>query len=168
MTEKCVTIPENELAELIHDRTELATMLSNLIAMWKHEEKQKQHHRPYLHIRKETEKLCNTYLKRIAEMNERMSCDLHTSSGTGRCCNIVKPDFVPKDQAYKAVDVLVNDILSLMKYLRIYDNMIDFMLTGIEIKELKEKVDLFMCEREAEILDRCENHWKEFTDDLED
>ena len=42
MTEKCVTIPENELVTLVHDRTELAAMLSNLIAMWKYEEKLKE------------------------------------------------------------------------------------------------------------------------------
>ena len=57
MTEKYVTIPETKLAEFIYDRAELATMLCNLIVIWKHEEKLKQHHRPYLYVRKETEKL---------------------------------------------------------------------------------------------------------------
>lgn len=167
MTEKCVTIPENELATLVHDRTELATMLSNLIAMWKYEEKLKQHHRPYLHVRKEMGKFCDTYLQQLSEMKRDMENGLHIRPT--ECASEISPkDCVPKDQAYKAVDVLVNDILSLMEYLRIYDYMVDMMLTGIDMKETKGKVDLFVCERKSEIIDRCEKHWKEFTDDLED
>lgn len=167
MTEKYVTIPENELAALVHDRTELATMLSNLIVMWKHEEKLKQHHRPYLHVRKEMGKFCDTYLQQLSEMKRDMENGLHIRPT--ECASKIPPkDYVPKDQAYKAVDVLVNDILSLMEYLRIYDYMVDMMLTGIDMKETKEKVDLFVCERKSEIIDRCEKHWKEFTDDLED
>ena len=167
MTEKCVTIPENELVTLVHDRTELAAMLSNLIAMWKYEEKLKQHHRPYLHVRKEMEKFCDTYLQQLSEMKRDMENGLHIRPT--ECASKIPPkDYMPKDQAYKAVDVLVNDILSLMEYLRIYDYMVDMMLTGIDMKETKEKVDLFVCERKSEIIDRCEKHWKEFTDDLED
>lgn len=167
MTEKYVTIPENELAALVHDRSELATMLSNLIVMWKHEEKLKQHHRPYLHVRKEMGKFCDTYLQQLSEMKRDMENGLHIRPT--ECASEIPPkDCVPKDQAYKAVDVLVNDILSLMEYLRIYDYMVDMMLTGIDMKETKGKVDLFVCERKSEIIDRCEKHWKEFTDDLED
>lgn len=167
MTEKYVTIPENELAALVHDRTELATMLSNLIVMWKHEEKLKQHHRPYLHVRKEMGNFCDTYLQQLSEMKRDMENGLHIRP-TEYASEISPKDSVPKDQAYKAVDVLVNDILSLMEYLRIYDYMVDMILTGIDLKEIKEQVDLFVCERKSEIIDRCEKHWKEFTDDLED
>ena len=77
MTEKHVIIPENELATLVHDRTELAAMLSNLIAMWKYEEKLKQHHRPYLHVRKEMGKFCDTYLQQLSEMKRDMENGLH-------------------------------------------------------------------------------------------
>ena len=38
--EKVVTIPQAEFAAIIRDKAETATMLSNLIVMWKHEEKQ--------------------------------------------------------------------------------------------------------------------------------
>lgn len=68
---------------LVHDRAELCAMLGSLIAMWKREEKLKNHHRPYLHIRRETEKMCNAYLLRLAEISERTEAEsLHNDKET--------------------------------------------------------------------------------------
>ena len=80
--EKVVTIPQTEFAVIIRDKAETATMLSNLIVMWKHEEKLKQHHRPYLHVRKETERMCDHYWKRLSEPTHFRNPSLIASRGS--------------------------------------------------------------------------------------
>ena len=169
MTEKCVTIPENELAELIHDRTELATMLSNLIVMWKHEEKLKQHHRPYLHVRKETEKLCDTYLKHLSEVTERMGSGLHICSADCRTARQTKePEAsVNQGEIIKMVDTLAGDLVTLMEYLDVQRNFIRLLESGIEMEEVTAKFDRFLLAELDEMMERWEKYMTEHSHESE-
>ena len=169
MTEKCVTIPENELAELIHDRTELATMLSNLIVMWKHEEKLKQHHRPYLHVRKETEKLCDTYLKHLSEVTERMGNGLHICSADCRTARQTKePEAsVNRGEIIKMVDTLAGDLVTLMEYLDVQRNFIRLLESGIEMEEVTAKFDRFLLTELDEMMERWEKYMTEHSHESE-
>ena len=169
MTEKCVTIPENELAELIHDRTELATMLSNLIVMWKHEEKLKQHHRPYLHVRKETEKHCDTYLKHLSEVTERMGSGLHICSADCRTARQTKePEAsVNRGEIIKMVDALVGDLVTLMEYMDVQRNFIRLLESGIEMEEVTAKFDRFLLTELDEMMERWEKHMTEHSHESE-
>ena len=169
MTEKCVTIPENELAELIHDRTELATMLSNLIVMWKHEEKLKQHHRPYLHVRKETEKLCDTYLKHLSEVTERMGSGLHICSADCRTARQTKePEAsVNRGEIIKMVDTLAGDLMTLMEYLDVQRNFIRLLESGIEMEEVTAKFDRFLLAELDEMMERWEKYMTEHSHESE-
>lgn len=169
MTEKCVTIPENELAELIHDRTELATMLSNLIVMWKHEEKLKQHHRPYLHVRKETEKLCDTYLKHLSEVTERMGSGLHICSADCRTARQTKePEAsVNRGEIIKMVDTLAGDLVTLMEYLDVQRNFIRLLESGIEMEEVTAKFDRFLLAELDEMMERWEKYMTEHSHESE-
>ena len=169
MTEKCVTIPENELAELIHDRTELATMLSNLIVMWKHEEKLKQHHRPYLHVRKETEKLCDTYLKHLSEVTERMGSGLHICSADCRTARQTKePEAsVNRGEIMKMVDTLAGDLVTLMEYLDVQRNFIRLLESGIEMEEVTAKFDRFLLAELDEMMERWEKYMTEHSHESE-
>ena len=169
MTEKCVTIPENELAELIHDRTELATMLSNLIVMWKHKEKLKQHHRPYLHVRKETEKLCDTYLKHLSEVTERMGSGLHICSADCRTARQTKePEAsVNRGEIIKMVDTLAGDLVTLMEYLDVQRNFIRLLESGIEMEEVTAKFDRFLLAELDEMMERWEKYMTEHSHESE-
>ena len=169
MTKKCVTIPENELAELIHDRTELATMLSNLIVMWKHEEKLKQHHRPYLHVRKETEKLCDTYLKHLSEVTERMGSGLHICSADCRTARQTKePEAsVNRGEIIKMVDTLAGDLMTLMEYLDVQRNFIRLLESGIEMEEVTAKFDRFLLAELDEMMERWEKYMTEHSHESE-
>lgn len=169
MTEKCVTIPENELTELIHDRTELATMLSNLIVMWKHEEKLKQHHRPYLYVRKETEKLCDTYLKHLSEVTERMGNGLHICSADCRTAGQTKePEAsVNRGEIIKMVDTLAGDLVTLMEYLDVQRNFIRLLESGIEMEEVTAKFDRFLLAELDEMMERWEKYMTEHSHESE-
>ena len=169
MTEKCVTIPENELVTLVHDRTELATMLSNLIVMWKHEEKLKQHHRPYLHVRKETEKLCDTYLKYLSEVTERMGRSLPICSADCRTARQTKePEAsVNRGEIIKMVDTLAGDLVTLMEYLDVQRNFIRLLESGIEMEEVTAKFDRFLLAELDEMMERWEKYMKEHSHESE-
>lgn len=169
MTEKIVTIPENELAALVHDRTELATMLSNLIVMWKHEEKLKQHHRPYLHVRKETEKLCDTYLKHLSEVTERMGNGLHICYTDCRTAEQTKEPEVSanRGEIIKAVDALAGDLVTLMEYMDVQRNFIRLLESGIEMEEVTAKFDRFLLTELDEMMERWEKYMTEHSHESE-
>lgn len=169
MTEKYVTIPETKLAELIYDRTELATMLCNLIVMWKHEEKLKQHHRPYLYVRKETEKLCDTYLKFLSEVTERMGRNLNIYSADCRTAEQTKePEAsVNRAEIIKMVDALVGDLLTLMEYMDVLRNFISLLESGIEMEEVTAKFDRFLTTELDEMMERWDKYMTEHSHESE-
>lgn len=169
MTEKIVTIPENELAALVHDRTELATMLSNLIVMWKHEEKLKQHHRPYLYVRKETEKLCDTYLKHLSEVTERMGSGLHICYADCRTAEQTKEPkaSVNRGEIIKVVDALAGDLVTLMEYMDVQRNFIRLLESGIEMEEVTAKFDRFLLTELDEMMERWEKYMTEHSHESE-
>ena len=169
MTEKYVTIPENELSELIHDRTELSTMLSNLIVMWKHEEKLKQHHRPYLYVRKETEKLCDTYLKHLSKVTERMSGGLHIRPADCRTAGQLKePEAsVNQEEIIQMIDTLTGDLVTLMEYMDVQRNFIRLLESGIEMEEVTAKFDRFLLTELDEMMGRWEKYMTEHSHESE-
>jgi len=169
MTEKYVTVSENELGELIYDRTELATMLCNLIVMWKHEEKLKQHHRPYLHVRKETEKLCDTYLKFLSEVTERMGRSLRICSADYRTAGQTKESeaSVNQGEIIKMVDTLAGDLVTLMEYLDVQRNFIRLLESGIEMEEVTAKFDRFLLAELDEMMERWEKYMTEHSHESE-
>ena len=169
MTEKYVTVSENELGELIYDRTELATMLCNLIVMWKHEEKLKQHHRPYLHVRKETEKLCDTYLKFLSEVTERMGRSLRICSADYRTAGQTKESeaSVNQGEIIKVVDALAGDLVTLMEYMDVQRNFIRLLESGIEMEEVTAKFDRFLTAELDEMMERWDKYMTEHSHESE-
>ena len=169
MTEKYVTIPENELAALVHDRSELATMLSNLIVMWKHEEKLKQHHRPYLYVRKETEKLCDTYLKHLSKVTERMSGGLHIRPADCQTAGQLKePEAsVNQEEIIQMIDTLTGDLVTLMEYMDVQRNFIRLLESGIEMEEVTAKFDRFLLTELDEMMGRWEKYMTEHSHESE-
>lgn len=167
--ETAVMIPKAELAAIVRDRSELATMLGSLIVMWKHEEKLKQHHRPYLHVRKETEKLCNTYLKHLSEVTERMGNGLHICSADCRAAEQTKePEAsVNRGEIIKMVDALVGDLVTLMEYMDVQRNFIRLLESGIEMEEVTAKFDRFLLTELNEMMERWDKYMTEHSHESE-
>lgn len=116
---------------LVHDRAELCAMLGSLIAMWKREEKLKNHHRPYLHIRRETEKLCNAYLLRLAEITKRTGASPPLYSNG-------------KPVLQKDVSELVGDLVTLAEYIGILQNIIRLFVSGVDMESVSKKFNRFL------------------------
>lgn len=124
------TVNAVALDKLVHDRAELCAMLGSLIVMWKREEKLKNHHRPYLHIRRETEKMCNAYLLRLAEISERAEAEpLHNDKETA---------------LQKGVSELVGDLVTLAEYIGILQNIIRLLVLGVDMESVSEKFNRFL------------------------
>lgn len=124
------TVNEATFDTLVHDRAELCAMLGSLIVMWKREEKLKNHHRPYLHIRRETEKMCNAYLLRLAEISERAEAEpLHNGKETA---------------LQKGVSELVGDLVTLVEYIGILQNIIRLLVSGVDMESVSEKFNRFL------------------------
>ncbi len=124
------TVNEATFDTLVHDRDELCAMLGSLIVMWKREEKLKNHHRPYLHIRRETEKMCNAYLLRLAEISERAKTKLlHNDKETA---------------LQKGVSELVGDLVTLAEYIGILQNIIRLLVSGVDMESVSEKFNRFL------------------------
>lgn len=160
--QKVITIPQDELAAIIRDKAEATTMLSNIIAMWKEEEKLKQHHRPYLHVRKETEKMCNAYLKRLSEMSKHFENGVHIRFHEVPA-PVTEADVKAKEAEYgRTVQTLAEDILTLMDYVDIQRNMISLLESGIEMEAVTEKFSRFLNKELDEMMERLDKTVTEY------
>lgn len=154
-----ITIPKDELTAIIRDKTEATTMLCKIIAMWKHEEKLKQHHRPYLHIRKETEKMCDAYLNRLSEMNRHFENGIHI-----RFCEDADTETkVQRDEFVETVQTLADDMLTLMEYLDVQRNMISLLESGIVMEDVTEKFNRFLNKELDVMMDRLDKVISEYS-----
>jgi hypothetical protein len=154
-----ITIPKDELTAIIRDKTEATTMLCKIIAMWKHEEKLKQHHRPYLHIRKETEKMCDAYLNRLSEMNRHFEHGIHIRF----CEDADMESKVQRDEFVETVQKLADDMLTLMEYLDVQRNMISLLESGIVMEEVTEKFNRFLNKELDVMMDRLDKVISEYS-----
>ncbi len=163
---KYVNISANELAALVHDRTELATMLSNLILMWKHEDKLKQHHRPYLHVRKETEKLCDAYLKRLSEMS-RHGVHIRFYEASANVPVSESSTQVNKAEISIIVRDMTEDILTLMEYLDIQRSFISLLKSGTKMEGVTDKFGCFLNKELDDMMDRLNKAITEYSHESE-
>lgn len=147
---KKFVITESDLCKLISERNQLQRMLGNLIVMFKHEDKLKRHHRPYLHVRTEIDKVCDGYLKYLSEISRQDDLKLDISSD--RNSNTVhecKPD------------ELVGDLVTLLEYIEILRNFIGLLESGIEMEEVTEKFNRYLNAELDEMTERWEKHLSE-------
>ena len=70
-TKEMVSIPSDELAQLIYDMNHLALMHKNLIRLYEEESRLKKHHKAYLHIRDYADKVCADDKKTVAAIQNR-------------------------------------------------------------------------------------------------
>ena len=141
---KKFVITETEFCKLIAEKDQLYKMLSNLVVMFKHEEKLKKHHRPYLHVRAEMDKMCDGYLKFLADMQERIKSDDYpvTVLEDGKDCSYECVDIETDDgnEIIEVANILVDDLITLVEY--------------VDLGEVPAKFNRFVNEEFDEMMER--------------
>lgn len=78
-----VAVRSEDLQEMYLGMQLLYKMLESLITLWMKEEKLKQHHRPYLEVRREMGRLCDSYLNNMEVIKPLITEPIH---GCGMEC----------------------------------------------------------------------------------
>jgi hypothetical protein len=122
---KMVAIREEDLDTLLKDLAETIVMVQGLAALIEKEEKLKQHHRPYLDVRKEMIETAGAYLERLEEMDKAIDempygCDLDCFENCPRDSSDVKEDEENEfeEEAETMLDFL-DDLAVLADYLAV-------------------------------------------------
>lgn len=152
-----VTVSTSELFALVNERNNLYKMLGSLIVMFKHEDKLKRHHRPYLHVRTEIDKMCDGYLKYLSELTNRDNKEIHVFSQDGNPCEPA----MTKGEIIGCVDELVGDLITLLEYIEILRNFVNLLESGIEMEEVTAKFNRFLTVELDEMMERWEKHISE-------
>lgn len=164
---KNVTCPSNskdvvavnlkELLAVYADMKRMFYMLKYLIAMIQKEEKLKQHHRPYLELRREMLAMCENYLRDLTEIAARNAtpmngCPIKCVDGCGN--NDRKETKKDNEIFFTMLDdllVLVEHTDNLRSFIKLLMNGVD--LVGMPI-EYGEKVE----QETMEMVDRWEDY----------
>lgn len=159
MTEnKKFVITETEFCKLIAEREQLYKMLSNFVVMFKHEEKLKKHHRPYLHVRAEMDKMCDGYLKFLADMQVRIKSDDYpvTVLEDGKDCSYECVDIETDDgnEIIEVANILVGDLITLVEFVDVLRHMIALLESGVDLGEVPAKFNRFLNEEFDEMMER--------------
>jgi hypothetical protein len=102
---KMIAIREEDLDTLLMDLAETTVMVQGLAALIRKEEKLKQHHRPYLDVRKEMIETAEDYLERIGEMDDVIAgmpygCDLECFQKSQKDFSEFEEDEDEEDEDY--------------------------------------------------------------------
>lgn len=156
---KKIPISDNELYTLVEERNTFYSMLNNIIVLFKQEDKLKKHHRPYLHVRAEIDKLCDEALQYIGEMRKQAkSYEIHVGDVACKHCGCENAGKSAADrvEVIEIVDTLVEDLISLVEYMDVLRHMMYLLASGVELGEVTEKFNRFLNEEFDEMMERWE------------
>ena len=150
-----------EVAALLKDRQELATLLGGIVSLWTREENLKKHHRPYLKVREETGRLCDLSLERLGEINARIKSGVHLYE-------------TPKQGETKAaensadiVGAFVDDLLTLTEYIDVLLDFIDLLESGVDMGEVTAKYSRCLTDDLDRMMERWDKYITEYCHDGE-
>lgn len=156
---KKLLIPTSELYSLVEERNTFYSMLSNIIVLFKQEDKLKKHHRPYLHVRDEIDKLCDEALQYIGKMRKQTKLhEIHVSDAMcEHCvCENAGKSAADRGEVIEIVDTLVGDLISLVEYVDVLRHMMYLLAAGVELGEATDKFNRFLNEEFDEMMERWE------------
>lgn len=143
---KMAAVDMAEIVAVAKDLKRLYVMLYRLIRMVQEEEKLKQHHRPYLHLRREMLSMCDIYLREMAEMVEkRPAIPCHCSMD---CIHCEVKDDVEHDNAKTGEDnsterlmKLIQDLRVMMEHTKNLRSFFHLLISGVNLKETPKMYD---------------------------
>lgn len=158
---KKYVITEPELCRLIAERDRLYKMLGSLIVMFKQEDKLKKHHRPYLHVRAEMDRMCDGYLHFLSELQERVNGNDYPVSVLEDCkdksCACSKGSSEKKASESTVICDLIDDLLVLVECMEVQEGFMKLLGAGICVDEQVAKFGNEVHREMDEMLER----WKQ-------
>ena len=162
--EKNFVITESDFVRLIAERDQLYKMLGSLIVMFKQEDKLKKHHRPYLHVRAEMDKMCDGYLHFLSALQERVNGDnypvtvLEDGGDCPCCCGCAEQTDISENAASTNTIIcdLIDDLIVLRDFMEVQEGFMKLLGAGIEVDEQVAKFEGAMHREMDEMIDRWE------------
>lgn len=150
-----------EVAALLKDRQELATLLGGIVSLWTREENLKKHHRPYLKVREETGRLCDLSHARLAEINAHIKSGVHFYE---------TPKQAETKAAEKSADIVgafVDDLLTLTEYIDVLLDFIDLLEAGVDMGDVTLKYSRCLTDDLDRMMERWDKYITEYCHDGE-
>jgi hypothetical protein len=163
---KMIAIREEDLDTLLMDLAETTVMVQGLVALIRKEEKLKQHHRPYLDVRKEMIETAEDYLERIGEMDDVIAgmpygYDLECFQKSQKDSS----DFEEDEEFLKPFSKLcsngmemLDDLLTLVEFMEVLSRFMDLMSNGIAVGDAASQTFDCMMDEVEKMVDRWEKY----------
>ena len=153
-----VAVNLKELLSVYADMKRMFYMLKYLIAMIQKEEKLKQHHRPYLDLRREMLAMCESYLRDLTEIAVRTAMPVNSYPIECNCKS--ENDGKTTDTGNKIFFAMLDDLLVLVEHT---DNMRSFMkllMNGVDLVGMPIEYGEQVGRETSEMVDRWEEYLK--------
>lgn len=153
-----VAVNLKELLSVYADMKRMFYMLKYLIAMVQKEEKLKQHHRPYLELRREMLDMCENYLRDLAEIAARTATPL--SGCSVKCVDSCKSK-ESKDKDNMVFPAMLDDLLKLVDHTMNLRSIIKLLFNGVDLHEIPVEYDGTVEWEVSEMVERWEKYLRD-------
>ncbi len=153
-----VAVNLKELLSVYADMKRMFFMLKYLIAMVQKEEKLKQHHRPYLELRREMLAMCENYMRDLTEIAARTAMPVNSCPIECSCKS--ENGGKTADTDNKIFFTMLDDLLVLVEHT---DNMRSFMkllMNGVDLIGMPIEYGEQVERETSEMVDRWEEYLK--------
>ena len=173
-----VAVRIEDLCGLQSGMNQLYEMLENLILMWKKEEKLKQHHRPYLEVRREMGRMCDSYLSNMKVIGSRLDMPIRACGMECRGVNDQNAKESSPDAGYEepiskeelettpgtgeeVFNAMLDDLLTVMEYVDTQNLFINLMEYSVPLGEVVKDFSNGAFQDMEQMLSRWEQYAKE-------
>lgn len=173
-----VAVRIEDLCGLQSGMNQLYEMLENLILMWKKEEKLKQHHRPYLEVRREMGRMCDSYLSNMKVIGSRLDMPIRACRMECRGLNDQNAKENSPDAGYEepiskeelestpgtgeeVFNAMLDDLLTVMEYVDTQNLFINLMEYGVPLGDVVKEFSDGAFQDMEQMLNRWEQYAKE-------
>ena len=154
-----VAVNLKDLLAVYADMKRMFYMLKYLIATIQKEEKLKQHHRPYLELRREMLAMCENYLRDLTEIAARTAtpmngCPIKCVDGCGN------NDRKENKEDNKVFYAMLDDLLVLVDHTDNLRSFIKLLMNGVDLVAMPIEYGEQVASETAEMVDRWEGYFR--------
>lgn len=152
-----VAVKMEDLLSVSADMKKLYHMLCVLIALIKKEEELKQHHRPYLELRREMLGICENNLRAMTEIKVRTVSPMYGCL-LDCCRNGCGEKTYKRDTEGAAFFDMLDDLLVLAEHTENLGNFVKLLMSGVDLGDSPASYDETVHKVIEEMLERWENY----------
>jgi len=154
-----VAVNLKDLLAVYADMKRMFYMLKYLIATIQKEEKLKQHHRPYLDLRREMLAMCENYLRDLSEIAVR---NVTPMNGTPVKCvdGCGNNDRKEAKEDNKVFYAMLDDLLVLVDHTDNLRSFIKLLMNGVDLVAMPIEYGEQVASETAEMVDRWEGYFR--------